>query len=59
MIGMLLELVNLGPLDKYLCSNSKSVLTVDMVEATVCLATALWHLVNFSKYLCYILMLMS
>ncbi|KAG5323108.1 JAK kinase, partial [Acromyrmex heyeri] len=43
-IGMLLELVNLGPLDKYLCSNSKSVLTVDMVEATVCLATALWHL---------------
>ncbi|KYM76653.1 hypothetical protein ALC53_12948, partial [Atta colombica] len=41
--GMLLELVNLGPLDKYLC-NSKSVLTVDMVEATVCLATALWHL---------------
>lgn len=53
MIGMLLELVNLGPLDKYLCSNSKSVLTVDMVEATVCLATALWHLVNF-KYLCVI-----
>ncbi|XP_025075484.1 tyrosine-protein kinase hopscotch [Pogonomyrmex barbatus] len=43
-IGMLLELVNLGPLDKYLYSRSKFVLTVDMVEATVCLATALWHL---------------
>jgi len=44
-IGMLLELVKLGPLDKYLRSNSsQSIKTVDLVEAGTCLATALWHL---------------
>jgi len=48
-IGMLLELVKLGPLDKYLRSNSsQSIKTVDLVEASTCLATALWHLVNSS-----------
>ncbi|KAK2578134.1 hypothetical protein KPH14_012606 [Odynerus spinipes] len=44
-IGMLLELVRLGPLDAYLRSNSpQTIKTVDMVEAAACLATALWHL---------------
>lgn len=43
---MLLELVTLGPLDKYLWENSLIIKTVDLVEATACLATALWHLVN-------------
>lgn len=44
-IGMLLELVRHGPLDEYLTSStSQTVKTVDMVEATACLATALWHL---------------
>ncbi|XP_003706470.2 tyrosine-protein kinase hopscotch isoform X1 [Megachile rotundata] len=44
-IGMLLELVRHGTLDEYLrSSSSQTVKTVDMVEATACLATALWHL---------------
>ncbi|OAD58872.1 Tyrosine-protein kinase hopscotch [Eufriesea mexicana] len=44
-IGMLLELVRLGSLDEYLrSSSSQTIKTVDMVEATACLATALWHL---------------
>ncbi|CAL7948800.1 unnamed protein product [Xylocopa violacea] len=44
-IGMLLELVRHGPLDEYLrSSSSQTIKTVDMVEATACLATALWHL---------------
>ncbi|XP_017885743.1 tyrosine-protein kinase hopscotch [Ceratina calcarata] len=43
-IGMLLELVRKGPLDEYLRSCPQSIKTVDMVEATACLATALWHL---------------
>ncbi|KMQ94378.1 tyrosine-protein kinase hopscotch [Lasius niger] len=42
-IGMLLELVKLGPLDLYL-RNSSTIKIVDMVEATACLTTALWHL---------------
>ncbi|KZC14013.1 Tyrosine-protein kinase JAK2 [Dufourea novaeangliae] len=45
MIGMVLELVRHGPLDEYLrSSSSQTIKTVDMVEATACLATALWHL---------------
>ncbi|KAF3422404.1 hypothetical protein E2986_02653 [Frieseomelitta varia] len=44
-IGMLLELVRHGSLDEYLRSpSSQTIKTVDMVEATACLATALWHL---------------
>ncbi|XP_076296086.1 tyrosine-protein kinase hopscotch isoform X3 [Lasioglossum baleicum] len=44
-IGMVLELVRHGPLDEYLrSSSSQTIKTVDMVEATACLATALWHL---------------
>ncbi|CAK9807573.1 Tyrosine-protein kinase hopscotch [Anthophora plagiata] len=44
-IGMLLELVRHGSLDEYLrSSSSQTIKTVDMVEATACLATALWHL---------------
>ncbi|EZA58280.1 hypothetical protein DMN91_006513 [Ooceraea biroi] len=44
-IGMLFELVKLGPLDKYLRSNPvEAIKEVDLVEATTCLATALWHL---------------
>ncbi|KAF7385653.1 hypothetical protein HZH66_011495 [Vespula vulgaris] len=44
-IGMLLELVRLGPLDAYLRSTSpQTIKTVDMVEAAACLANALWHL---------------
>ncbi|XP_014484244.1 PREDICTED: tyrosine-protein kinase hopscotch [Dinoponera quadriceps] len=44
-IGMLLENVQMGPLDKYLRSNPpQTIKTADMVEATTCLATALWHL---------------
>ncbi|XP_029155540.1 tyrosine-protein kinase hopscotch [Nylanderia fulva] len=43
-IGMLLELVKLGPLDLYLRTNSSTIKIVDMVEATACLTTALWHL---------------
>ncbi|XP_033329190.1 tyrosine-protein kinase hopscotch isoform X1 [Megalopta genalis] len=44
-IGMILELVQQGPLDEYLrSSSSQTIKTVDMVEATACLATALWHL---------------
>lgn len=52
-VGMLLELVKLGPLDVYLRENSpQTVKTVDMVEAAACLATALWHLVTYQ--MCYI-----
>lgn len=48
-IGMLLELVRLGPLDAYLRSTSpQTIKTVDMVEAAACLANALWHLVLIS-----------
>ncbi|XP_076665720.1 tyrosine-protein kinase hopscotch isoform X1 [Andrena cerasifolii] len=44
-IGMILELVRHGSLDEYLrSSSSQTIKTVDMVEATACLATALWHL---------------
>ncbi|XP_012288894.1 tyrosine-protein kinase hopscotch [Orussus abietinus] len=44
-VGMLLELVRLGPLDVYLRNMlPQTVKTVDMVEAAACLATALWHL---------------
>ncbi|XP_015589166.1 tyrosine-protein kinase hopscotch isoform X2 [Cephus cinctus] len=44
-LGMLLELVKLGPLDAYLKNTPPdSIKTVDMVEASACLATALWHL---------------
>lgn len=44
-IGMLLELVRHGSLDEYLrSSSSQTIKTVDMVEATACLAAALWHL---------------
>ncbi|XP_043290064.1 tyrosine-protein kinase JAK2 isoform X2 [Venturia canescens] len=44
-VGMLMELVKLGPLDVYLRNNTpQTVKTVDMVEAAACLATALWHL---------------
>lgn len=46
-VGMLMELVKLGPLDAYLRDTSpQTIKTVDMVEATACLATALWHLVR-------------
>lgn len=49
-VGMLMELVKLGPLDVYLRNNSpETVQTVDMVEAAACLATALWHLVSHLK----------
>lgn len=42
---MLLELVRHGSLDEYLrSSSSQTIKTVDMVEATACLAAALWHL---------------
>ncbi|XP_034935206.1 tyrosine-protein kinase hopscotch [Chelonus insularis] len=43
-IGMLMELVKYGPLDVYLQNNSQTIKTVDMVEASACLATAVWHL---------------
>ncbi|CAD6215597.1 GSCOCT00000409001.2-RA-CDS [Cotesia congregata] len=44
-VGMLMELIKLGPLDVYLQSKSaQSIKTVDMVEASACLANALWHL---------------
>ncbi|XP_072764255.1 tyrosine-protein kinase hopscotch [Anoplolepis gracilipes] len=43
-IGMLLELVKLGPLDKYLRNNTQIVKIADMVEAAACLTKALWHL---------------
>ncbi|XP_070150583.1 tyrosine-protein kinase hopscotch [Polyergus mexicanus] len=43
-IGMLLELVKLGPLDEYLRNNSQIITGHDMVEAAAGLATALWHL---------------
>ncbi|KAF7995940.1 hypothetical protein HCN44_007047 [Aphidius gifuensis] len=44
-VGMVMELVKLGPLDVYLRNNSpQTIKTVDMVEASACLATALWHL---------------
>ncbi|KAJ8678849.1 hypothetical protein QAD02_014636 [Eretmocerus hayati] len=43
-VGMLLELVKLGPLDAYLRENLQTIETVDMVEAAACLATAVWHL---------------
>lgn len=54
-VGMLMELVKLGPLDVYLRENSpQSVTIVDLVEAAACLATAVWHLVNnlffFTKF---------
>lgn len=52
---MLLELVTLGPLDRYLWENSLTVKTVDLVEATACLATALWHLVNLFLNTCIFL----
>lgn len=47
-VGMLFELVRLGPLDAYLRlpTSLQTVKTVDMVEAAACLATALWHLVK-------------
>ncbi|XP_050456065.1 tyrosine-protein kinase hopscotch [Cataglyphis hispanica] len=43
-VGMLFELVKLGPLDEYLRSNSQVISGHDMVEASTSLATALWHL---------------
>lgn len=50
-IGMLLELVKLGPLDQYLRESGQIVKVVDLVEATTCLATALWHLVGLLRIL--------
>ncbi|XP_020283323.1 tyrosine-protein kinase JAK2 [Pseudomyrmex gracilis] len=43
-IGMVLELSTLGPLDKYLSSNSQIIQIADLLDATSCLATAVWHL---------------
>ncbi|XP_051167397.1 tyrosine-protein kinase hopscotch [Leptopilina boulardi] len=42
--GMILELVNFGPLDVYLQRESQTVKTVDLIEAATSLANAVFHL---------------
>ncbi|XP_014232207.1 tyrosine-protein kinase hopscotch [Trichogramma pretiosum] len=44
-VGMLLELVKLGPLDVYLRTNPPQSISIsDLVEAAASLTTAVWHL---------------
>ncbi|XP_014205005.1 tyrosine-protein kinase hopscotch [Copidosoma floridanum] len=46
-LGMLLELINLGPLDAYLRESPEQIIkTIDMVDAAACLTSALWYLEN-------------
>lgn len=51
-VSMVMEFVRLGPLDQFLKENKSILKTVDLVEATSTLASALWHLV---KDHCFIL----
>lgn len=46
-LGLVMELLPLGPLDAYLQHNSSRVKEVDLVEAANYLATALWNLVSY------------
>lgn len=42
-----MEYFKLGPLDQYLRDNKGIIKTVDLIEATSNLASAIWHLVSF------------
>lgn len=48
-LGMVMELLPLGPLDAYLQHNSPRIKEVDLVEAANYLATALWNLVSYVR----------
>lgn len=45
-ISMVMDFAELGPLDRYLRTNVDTIETVDLVEASANLASALWHLVR-------------
>jgi Janus kinase 2 len=44
-VSMVTEYLKLGPLDTYLSQNHGLIKQADLVEASTCLATALWHMV--------------
>ncbi|KAF4530900.1 hypothetical protein B566_EDAN017815, partial [Ephemera danica] len=43
-VAMVTEYLKLGPLDAYLAQNHGLIKQADLVEASTCLATALWHM---------------
>lgn len=45
-ISLVMEYFPLGPLDQYLRDKKGIIKTVDLIEASSNLATALWHLVS-------------
>ena len=45
--SLVLELLPMGPLNKYLQGNRHIVKVADLVEAAACLASAVWYLVRF------------
>jgi uncharacterized membrane protein len=53
-VSMVMEYLKLGPLDAYLLQNHANVKQADLVEASTCLATALWHMVSGNHFLKFI-----